>query len=108
MDPNYETIIEMKNLIWTMVVYLLHTGIVVLQMGLACFLLASGGHDLLTPDLDRSWIRKLGAVEIGGPRTRMFGGIRIAFGLLMLAPIAVGAPTGVSLFAALGDRKSVV
>ena len=102
MDPNYETIIETKNLIWPMVVYMLHGGIVFLQTSLACFLLGTGAHNLLMPDLDRGWLRKLGASEIGGPRTRLLGGIRIAFGLMMLAPIAVGAPAGLSLVALIG------
>ena len=43
-----------------------------------------------------------GAIEIAGPRTRLFGGVRIAFGLLMLAPIAIGAPTGFSLVGIVG------
>lgn len=102
MDLGYETIIETKNLIWTMGVYLLHAGIVFLQTSLACFLLATGAHHLLAPDLDRSWLRKLGAIEIGGPSTRSFGAIRLAFGLLMLAPLAIGAPTGVSLLGMIG------
>jgi len=102
MDPGYETIVEMKNLIWTMAVYLLHAGIAFLQTSLACFLLGTGAHGLLMPDLDRGWLRKLGAVEIGGPSTRLFGGIRIAFGLLMLAPIAVGTPAGLSLVTLIG------
>lgn len=102
MDPGYETIIETRNLIWTMAVYLLHGGIVFLHTSLACFLLATGAHNLWMPDLDRAWLRKLGAIGIGGPRTRLFGGVRIVLGLLMLAPIAVGAPTGLSLLAVLG------
>lgn len=102
MDPDYETIIETTDLIWTMAVYLLHAGIVFVQTSLACFLLGTGAHNLLMPDFDRAWLRKLGAIEIGGPRTRSFGAVRIAFGLLMLAPIAVGAPTGLSLVAVVG------
>lgn len=101
MDPNYETIIETKNLIWTMVVYLLHGGIVFFQTSLACFLLGTGVQHLLMPDLDRDWLRMLGAFGSSGPRTRLFGGVRIVLGLLMLAPIAVGAPTVVSLAALL-------
>ena len=102
MDPNYEAIIETENLIWTMAVYLLHAGIVFFQTSLAGFLLATGALNLLMPNLDRGWLRKLGAIEIDGPRTRSFGGVRIAFGLLMLAPIAVGAPNGLSLIAVIG------
>jgi hypothetical protein len=102
MDPSYETIIETKNLIWTLAVYLLHGGIVFLQASLASFLLATGAHDSLKPDLDRVWLRKLGTIEIGGTRARWFGGIRIILGLLMLAPVVVGAPMGVSLVAVIG------
>ena len=102
MDPSYETIIDTKNLIWTMAVYLLHGGMFFLQTSLACFLLGTGAHNLLRPDLDRRWLRRLGAIEIGGPRTRLLGGVRIALGLLMLAPVAVGAPTGLSLAAVIG------
>jgi hypothetical protein len=85
-----------------MAVYLLHGGIVFLQTSLACFLLGTGAHNLLRPDLDRKWLRNLGAIGIGGPRTRLFGGVRIAFGLGMLAPIAFGAPAGLSLVAVIG------
>ena len=102
MDPSYETIIETKNLIWTMVVYLLHGGVVFLQTSLAVFLLTTGAHNLFAPDLDRDWLRKLGTIAPGGPKTRMAGGIRITFGLLMLAPIAIGAPAGLSLVGTMG------
>ncbi len=102
MEPSYETIIETENLIWTMAVYLLHGGVVFLQTSLACFLLGTGAQNLLVPDLDRSWLRKLGGIVIRGPRTRLSGGIRVVFGLLMLAPIAIGAPTGLSLVGTLG------
>jgi hypothetical protein len=102
MDPGYETIIETKNLIWTMAVYLLHGGIVFFQTSLAFFLLATGAHNLLAPDLDRGWLRRLGTIVPGGPRTRLSAGIRIVFGLLMLAPIAIGAPAGMSLAGTIG------
>jgi len=102
MEPGYETIIDTQNLVWTMLVYLLHGAIVFLQASLACFLLATGAHNLLMPGLDRNWLRKLGAIGIGDPRTRFSGGVRIAFGLLMLAPIAFDAPVGPSLIGALG------
>lgn len=102
MDPNYETIIETKNLIWTMAVYLLHAVIVFLHASLALFLLATGTHDLLMPDRGRGWLRKLGTIVIGGPKTRLSGIIRLAFGLLMLVPIAIGAPAGLALAGTLG------
>jgi len=102
MDPSYETIIDTQNLIWTMLVYLLHGGIVFLQTSLACFLLGTGTHNLLAPDLDRGWLHKLGTIIPGGSRTRLAGGIRVAFGLMMLAPLALGSPASVSLLATIG------
>jgi hypothetical protein len=48
------------------------------------------------------WLRRLGATGIGGSRDRVFGALRIALGLLLLAPIAVGAPMGASLLAGIG------
>ena len=71
MDPSYETIIDTQNLIWTMLVYLLHGGIVFLQTSLACFLLGTGAHNLLAPDLDRAWLHKLGSIIPGGSKTRL-------------------------------------
>jgi hypothetical protein len=102
MDPGYETIVDTQNLIWTMVVYLLHGAIVFFQASLACFLLATGAHNLLKPDLDRPWLRRLGTIIPEGSRTRLSGGIRVVFGLLMLTPIALDAPAGLSLVGSLG------
>ncbi len=108
MAPGYETIIETENLIWTLAVYLLHGAIVLLQSSLACFLLATGTQSLLIPDLDRGWLRKLGAIEIGRPSARLFGAIRVAFGLLMMAPLAVGAADVLSLVAVIGTLALLV
>ena len=102
MDPSYETVVDVRDLIWTLAAYVLHGGIVVLHASLACFLLGTGTHNLLLPRLDGAWLRRLGATGIGGPRTRVFGAVRIALGLLLLAPIAVGAPMGASLLAGIG------
>ena len=108
MDPNYETIIDTENLIWTLAVYLLHAGLVFLHASLACFLLGTGAHNLLMPNFDRGWLRRIGAIEIGAPRTRLFGGVRIVLGLMMLAPISVGAPTGISLVAVIGALSFLI
>lgn len=102
MDPDYETIIETKNLIWTMVVYLFHGGFVFLQTSLACFLLGTGVHNLFAPDLDRTWLRKIGSIGVAGPWARAFGSARIALGFLILAPIALSTIAAVSLVATLG------
>jgi hypothetical protein len=102
MDPSYETVVDVSDLIWTFAVYALHAGIVFLHASLACFLLGTGMHNLLLPHRDGLWLRRLGAIGGGGPRTRVFGAVRIALGLLLLAPIAVGAPMGASLLAGIG------
>jgi len=102
MDPSYETIIDTQNLIWTLIVYLLHGGMVFLQTSLACFLLGTGAFNLFAPDLDQGWLRRLGMIIPGGSRTRLSGGLRVAFGLMMLAPLALDAPVGSSLMATLG------
>ena len=103
MDPGYESVIDTENLIWTMLVYLFHGGILFLHASVAGFLLATGAHGLFTPDLDRSWLRKLGAISIGEPNTRILGAIRLALGLFLLAPLALGAPMAVSLLALIGS-----
>jgi len=108
MDPGYETIIDTQNLIWTMVVYLLHGAIVFFQASLACFLLATGVHNLFQPDLDRPWLRRLGTIIPGGSKTQLSGGIRIVFGLLMLTPIALDAPAGISLVGTLGTLAFLI
>lgn len=102
MDPSYETVVDIRDLIWTFSVYVLHGVIVFLHASLACFLLGTGTQNLLLPRRDGVWLRRLGATGIGGPRTRVFGTVRIALGLLLLAPVAMGAPMGASLLAGIG------
>ncbi len=102
MDPSYETVVDVRDLIWTLAAYLLHGLILLLHTGLAGFLLGTGVHNLLLPRRDGAWLRTLGVTGIGGPRTRVFGAVRIALGLLLLAPVAVGAPMAASLLAGIG------
>lgn len=103
MDPSYESVIDTENLIWTMLVYVLHGGILFFHASVAGFLVATGSLGLFAPDLDRGWLRALGAISIGQPNTRMLGGIRLALGLFLLAPLAFGAPMAVSLIAGIGS-----
>jgi len=103
MDPSYESVIDTENLIWTMLVYLLHGGIVFFHASLAGFLLGTGLFGTLAPDLDRSWLRALGATSIGEPNARLLGGIRLALGLVLLLPLALGAPMAASLVALIGS-----
>jgi hypothetical protein len=102
MDPSYESVIDTENLIWTMLVYLLHGGFLFFHASLAGFLVATGSLGLFAPDFDRGWLRKLGAISIGQPNTRNLGAIRLALGLTLLTPLALGAPMAVSLIALVG------
>ena len=97
MDPSYENIVDTQDMIWTAVAYLLHGGTVFVQASVACFLLGTGARSLLVPRLDGVWLRRLGATGPGGPRTRLLGAVRLALGLLLFAPLAMGAPMGASL-----------
>ena len=101
MDPGYETVVDVMDLIWTLAVYLLHGGVVFVQASLACFLLATGAHGLLFPRSDGPWLRRLGATGSASPRGRGLGALRIGLGLLLFAPLGVGAPMAVSLVALL-------
>ena len=102
MDPSYETIVDVMGLLWTLFAYLTHGVIVFLHVGLACFLLATGAHDTLRPDRASTWLRRLGAVGGAESSARIFGVLRLVLGLLLFAPLAVGAPMGISLAAGLG------
>ncbi len=86
MDPGYETVVELQDLLWTLAAYLLHGTIVFLHAGLACFLLGTGLHDLLLPGLDGKWLRRLGASPVGSPDASPLGAIRITLGPTPRAP----------------------
>jgi hypothetical protein len=103
MDPSYETVIDTENLIWTMLVYLLHGAILFFHASVSGFLLATGSLGIFAPDLDRGWLRRLGATSIGQSNTRMLGAIRLFLGLTLLAPLVLGAPMSVSLIALIGS-----
>ena len=102
MDPSYETILDTENLIWTMLVYLLHGAIVFFHASVAGFLLVTGSLGLFAPDFDRVWLRRLGAISIGLSNTRRLGAVRTLLGLALLAPLVLGAPMVVSLIALIG------
>jgi hypothetical protein len=99
MDTGYETIVDTSNLIWTLGVYLIHGALVFVQASLSFFLVSTGAHNAFMPDFDRGWLRSLGSAGIATPHTRQFGILRIALGLLLLAPLVLGAPVAVSLVA---------
>ncbi|MBW2282627.1 MAG: hypothetical protein JRG76_14485 [Deltaproteobacteria bacterium] len=97
MDPTYLNVVDTEGLVWTLVAYLIHGGTVFVQVGLAGFLLATGIRSVASPAGPGVFWRRLGAVADG----RSLGAARIAFGLLLFAPLALGAPMVVSLAATL-------
>ncbi len=102
MDPSYETDVDTSDLLWTLLVYGLHGAITFFHTALACYLLASGVHGLFMPERDGTWIRRLGVVDIGTASARHFGALRLLLGLLLFAPLLLGAPVLVSLTAGIG------
>jgi hypothetical protein len=102
MDPGYETVVDVMDLVWTLAVYAIHGFVVFVHASLACFLLGTGAHALLRPDRVGTGLRRLGVTGVGAPGARVFGAVRVLLGLLLFAPLAVGAAMGVSLLAGLG------
>ncbi len=98
MDPSYETVVPVMDLVWTLFAYLIHGASVFVQVGLASFLLGTGASGLVSPDRAGPWLRRLGVVS----RMRTLAALRIALGLLLFAPLALGAPTALSLVACVG------
>ena len=101
MDPDYKMLMDPMELVTMGVVYLVHGGMVFVQTSLACFLLGTGAHSLLVPNLEGSWLRRLGVIVIGEPSARWSGAVRVGLGLLLFAPLLFGAPVAVSLLASL-------
>ena len=97
MDPTYLNIVDTEGLVWTLVAYLVHVLIVIVQVGLACFLLGTGIYGVASPSGPGVGWRRLGAVPTG----TAFGSMRIALGLLLFAPLVLSAPMAISLAAGL-------
>jgi hypothetical protein len=83
MDPGYQTVMDPTTIVWGALAVVIHLGVMLIQVGLAIFLVVSGLR-LLARGVDR-------------PAGALLGG----FGVLLVAP-AAGAPSLVSLFACLG------
>jgi hypothetical protein len=92
MDPTYLNVVDTEGLVWTLVAYLIHGGTVLVQVALAGFLLATGIRGVASPTGPGVFWRRLGAVADG----RALGAARILLGLLLFAPLALGAPMAVS------------
>jgi hypothetical protein len=83
MDPGYQTVMDPTTIVWGALAVVIHLGVMLIQVGLAVFLVASGLRLLA-----RGGERPAGAL-LGGS------------GVLLAGPVA-GAPFLVSLFACLG------
>lgn len=83
MDPSYVNVMETSELAYLLVVYALHGALAVVQAALACFLILSGARQIVRQRDSRWW-----------------GGLRLVLGLMLVAPVAVGAPDALSFAAA--------
>jgi hypothetical protein len=101
-DLGYENIVDRSIVVWLFLAYLIHLAMVFAQAGLAVFLIASGAHCLLPPDRNTWLRRRLGKARIGEPDARLYGGIGIVLGALLLLPFLLGVPFWISLLACLG------
>jgi hypothetical protein len=97
MDPSYLNVVDTQGLVWTLVAYLIHGGIVFVQVGLAGFLLGTGIRGVASPAGPGVGWRRLGAVPDG----RGGAAARIVLGLLLFAPLVLSAPMAISLAASL-------
>ncbi len=85
MDPTYVNVMETSELAYIMLVYGLHAAIALVHACLACFVIANGARRLLRSDSSTS---------------RRWSVASVILGLMLLAPLAVGAPVAVSIVAA--------
>ena len=95
--PNYETVLEPGNLVWTMVGYGAHGAMLGLQVFLALFLLGTGFLAFLPPLQSSTLARRLGATRLGTVDARGLGFLRMLLGVLLLLPTLLRAPWQVSL-----------
>ena len=77
----------------------IHVIAAILQTGLALFLIASGVYALARPGGDSVWAGRLGLAVSGVAVSKVFAGLRIGLGVLLVLPFLTGAPTLVSLVA---------
>jgi len=92
MAPDYQMIVDQATFVPTFLGYGIHAVSVVVQAGLALFLISMGAHNLFRPGADLAFLRRLGATHIGEVDTRLDGGLKLLSGLLLLAPGLLGMP----------------
>lgn len=96
MDPTYQNLVDPSDLIYTLVAYLIHGGVMACQIGFAGFLTASGIYAATRSAPATGWLQRLGMVPL--PRTLALARICLAIGLL--TPLALGASATVSAICA--------
>lgn len=92
MQPEYERVMEMTSLAWTMLPMLLHGLTLAAQLFLGVFLLASGLVLAANPAAPFPLLGRLGALRPAGTEPRRFGALLLLAGALVLAPLAFGLP----------------
>ena len=74
MNPGYETVVDFSTVVWTLSAMLIHAVMVIIQVGLIVFLIASGLLAWLAPEVDGRWLWRLDTVRVSvsvcedGPR----------------------------------------
>jgi len=90
MDPGYQTVMDPATVVWGALAMVIHLGVMLTQAGLAVLLVGSG-------------LRR-----VPGSAQRKAGALRVGFGVLLAAPLLVGAPFLVSLLACLGALAALL
>jgi len=99
MNAAYETVMDPSTVIWTLSAMLIHGLLMAVQLGLIVFLIGTGLLVRLAPGVDAPWLRGLGALRGGSAGARRQGAMRIALGVALLLPVALGASFAISLAA---------
>ena len=102
METTYETVVDPAAIIGSLLGMGIHALLLLVQLGLAAFLIASGVHALLLPRRDGPWLRRLALMDGSATAVRCIGALRLVLGTALLLPFLLGAPFIVSLLASLG------
>ena len=102
MDFGYANIVDRSIVVWLFLAYLIHLATVFAQAGLAAFLIVSGARGLLPPDRNTRLLRRQDEARMREPDARLYGGIGIVLGVLLMLPFLLGVSFWTSLLACLG------
>ena len=102
METTYETVVDPAAIIGSLLGMGIHALLLLVQLGLAAFLIASGVHALLLPRRDGPWFRRLALMDGSANAVRCIGALRLVLGTALLLPFLLGASFIVSLLASLG------